>query len=209
MPVISTSSFPGTMKIMIFIDGHYLNKNIYDKVDGKIDYAALAHYLNIHARFDNFIGPIMIRAYYYDGKPDVRDIENFEEQKREEVKKKIEYAIDNQEKKLTQIRNTDLFDVRLGHAVIMGNMEFRQKGVDLLIGIDMVTKAYDGQYDAAVLVAGDSDFVELVKAVKHIGPRVIGAYFENNIRKELIASFDKRFVLKVEDLIANKIILKN
>jgi len=90
--------------------------------------------------------------------------------------------------------------------VILENLEFRQKGVDLLIGIDMITKAFGGQYDIAVLVAGDSDFVELVNAVKQIGPRVVGAYFGRNIRKDLTDSFDKRFLLSVEDLIANKII---
>ena len=68
-------------------------------------------------------------------------------------KKKIESAIKNQEEELTKIRNTDRFDVRLGHAIITGDLEFRQKGVDLLIGIDMINKAYEKQYDIAVLVA--------------------------------------------------------
>lgn len=208
MPAMTSTSFPGTSKVILFIDGHYLAKNISDKVDGIINYGKLAKYLNTHARFDNHIGPILIRAYYYDGKPDVRDIENFPEEKQAEVKNKIEDAIKSQENELTKIRNTDLYDVRLGHAVLTGNLEFRQKGVDLLIGIDMITKANAGQYDIAVLVAGDSDFIELVEAVKHLGPRVIGAYFDQNIRKELTDSFDKRFVLDAKVLGLNGVVEK-
>lgn len=207
MGIISSTSFPGTHRVMLFIDGYYLAKKISEKVDGTINYDALAKYLNTHARFDNRVGPIMIRAYYYDGKPDIKDAENFAVENQEEAKQKIEDAIKTQDEELAKIRTTDLFDVRLGHAVLDGELEFRQKGVDLLIGIDMISKAYEGQYDVAVLVAGDSDFIELVQAVKHIGPRVIGAYFDQNIRKELTDSFDKRFVLSVENLTGNKVVI--
>lgn len=206
MPVMSGSSFPGTHRVMLFIDGYYLAKKISEKVDGIINYDKLAKYLNVHARFDTHVGPIMIRAYYYDGKPDIKDAENFAEEKQEEAKQKIDEAIKTQDEELTKIRTTDLFDVRLGHAVLDGDLKFRQKGVDLLIGIDMIGKAYEGQYDVAVLVAGDSDFIELVQAVKHIGPRVIGAYFDQNVRKELTDSFDKRFVLSVANLTANDVV---
>jgi len=91
--LMAGSSFPGTSKVMIFIDGHYLAKNIAEKSDGKINYDKLKRHLNIHARFDNHVGPILIRAYYYDGKPDVRDAESFEIEKQGEIKRKIENAI--------------------------------------------------------------------------------------------------------------------
>ncbi len=206
MPIMSGGSFPGTSKVMLFIDGYYLAKNVTGKLGGMINYDKLAKYLNTHARFDNRIGPILIRAYYYDGKPDLRDVENFEVSKQDEVRKKIEDALKVQHEELTKIRNTDLFDVRLGHAVVTGNLDFRQKGVDLLIGIDMITKAYQGQYDIGVLVAGDSDFIELVQAVKNIGPRIVGVYFKGNIRNELTDSFDKRFVLDAHTLAQNGIV---
>lgn len=196
----------GINNVTIFIDGYYLNKNIRDKSDGIINYSKLADYLNTQARFNRFIGPILNRVFYYDGKPDLKDVDLFEPEKQTEAKQKIESALKIQDEELDKIRNVDSFDVRLGHAVLSGNMEFRQKGVDLMIGIDMITQAYDKQYNVAVLVAGDSDFIELVNAVKYIGPKVIGAYFDHNIRKELTNSFDKRFVLTIDQLRANGII---
>jgi len=198
----------GTNNIMIFIDGHYLEKTIQDQSDGKIDYEKLARYLIMHAIFGNRETPILIRAYYYDGKPDLKDVENFQGEEQENAKTKIENAIAIQDKKLKEIRNITSFDVRLGQVVLLKNLDFRQKGVDLLIGIDMITKAYENQFDIAILLAGDSDFLELVEAVKHIGPRVIGAYFEHNVRSGLTDSFDKRMPLTVESLEANQIIIE-
>jgi len=56
------------------------------------------------------------------------------------------------------------------------------------------------------LVAGDSDFVEIVKAVKSVGPQVTGAFFEQNIAKDLIHEFDKRQPLRKEELIRNGVL---
>jgi uncharacterized LabA/DUF88 family protein len=104
--------------------------------------------------------------------------------------------------------------VRRGHLILSTkggienrkNWEWRQKGVDSLIAIDMITKAYQGQYDLGILVAGDLDFIEIVKSVKNIGIRVMGAYFPKNINPKLINSFDKKYVLEKTALIDNEII---
>jgi len=195
-----------TNNVMIFIDGHYLEKTIKDESDGKINYELLARHLVLHANFSNKETPTLIRAYYYDGRPDLKDVENFQTDEQEKAKTKIENAIAIQDKKLKEIRNITSFDVRLGQAVLLKSLDFRQKGVDLLIGIDMITKAYENQFDIAVLLAGDSDFFELVEAVKHIGSRVVGAYFDHNVRSVLTDSFDKRMPLRMGDLLANNIV---
>jgi len=84
--------------------------------------------------------------------------------------------------------------------------ETEQKGVDSLIAIDMITKAYQNQYDEAILVAGDSDFLEIVKTVKAIGPRVTGVYFEKSTSKDLIHEFDKRQPLEKNQLLNDEIV---
>ena len=72
---------------------------------------------------------------------------------------------------------------------------FKQKGVDTLIAIDMLSKAYENHYDVAVLLAGDEDFLDVVNSVKNAGKRVFGAFFEKHISPELKDSFDKRLHL--------------
>lgn len=50
-----------------------------------------------------------------------------------------------------------------------------QKGVDTLIALDMVRLAGRGVYDAALLVAGDRDLAEAIKASQDFGARVVVA----------------------------------
>lgn len=47
-----------------------------------------------------------------------------------------------------------------------------EKGVDMRIGVDMLSLASKGLIDVAVLVSGDGDLVEAIKAVKELGKHV-------------------------------------
>lgn len=48
----------------------------------------------------------------------------------------------------------------------------------------------------ALLLAGDDDYVDLIKAVKDVsGKRVYGAYFPDNASERLIKSFDQQIEL--------------
>ncbi len=118
----------------------------------------------------------LIRAYYYDAMPDSSDRERH----------------DKQNAYLQTIKDSEVFEVRLGRLKMDGRGEPRQKGVDTLIAIDMLSKAYEDHYDIGILVAGDDDFLDVVKSVKDAGKRVYGAYFERNISPDLKDSFDKR-----------------
>lgn len=50
---------------------------------------------------------------------------------------------------------------------------FRQKAVDMRIGIDIAALALKGQVDTIVLVAGDADFVPAAKLARREGVRII------------------------------------
>ena len=66
----------------------------------------------------------------------------------------------------------------------------------------MVTNAYLQHYDFALLLAGDNDFLDVVKAVQDTGKRVFGFYFRENKSKELVDILDTRIELEnfVNDL---------
>jgi len=42
------------------------------------------------------------------------------------------------------------------------------------MAIDRLSKAHAGQSEIAVMLAGDSDFVDTVQAVRNVGRRVVG-----------------------------------
>jgi len=203
---IAGSSPVSFSRVMIFIDGNYLRRAVSEFSDGEIDYIRLASLLTQNTGRAS-VKPQLVRVYYYDAVPNIFDIKTMPD-KPDPTKafEEMQDLLEKQEKYLEKIRMLDLFDVRLGKLAWNAKGETRQKGVDSLIAIDMITKAYQNQYDEAVLVAGDSDFLEIVKAVKSIGPRVTGAYFEKNTSKDLIHEFDKRQPFEKHNMLENKII---
>ena len=52
-----------------------------------------------------------------------------------------------------------------------------EKGVDIMLATDMITHSYKGNYDTAILVGGDSDYVGAVQAVKDNGKNLEVALF--------------------------------
>ena len=211
MPLIGGYSVSPTWlsRVMIFIDGGYLRKAISEISDSEINYGKLAEILTVHTQRGDSKSQL-IRAYYYDAVPIMKEKMTLPSDMKDQdtVLYEMSTKAEEQDKYLEKIKMNDLFDVRLGELVWSEPGKYRQKGVDSLIAIDMITKAYQNQYDEAVLVAGDSDFIEIVKAVKTVGPRVTGAYFEKNTRQELIIEFDKRYPLRIGELEGNSIIKK-
>ena len=54
----------------------------------------------------------------------------------------------------------------------------RSKGVDLTLAKDLLSHAFWGNYDVAILLAGDGDYVPLVKEVKRMGKVVYSVFFQ-------------------------------
>lgn len=52
-----------------------------------------------------------------------------------------------------------------------------EKGVDVQLATDMITHAFKNNYDVAILVAGDNDYVGAIQAVKDNGKHVEVALF--------------------------------
>lgn len=55
----------------------------------------------------------------------------------------------------------------------------RSKGVDIALAKDFLCNAFYGNYDAAVLIAGDGDYVPMVEEVKRLGKVVCIVFFSN------------------------------
>ena len=65
-----------------------------------------------------------------------------------------------------------------------------EKGADVALVTDMLKLAYNDAYDTAILVSGDADFVEAIRAVKERGKKVEVVMFSHVVSDELIRVAD-------------------
>jgi len=181
---------------MIFIDGGYLRNGVNHvlgdtKADKKISYRELKDFIVSQVAKEG-IQPELIRAYYYDA---IVDSEKYPE---ESKKQKAYFA---------KVQKRKSYELRLGRLVKTQD-GYRQKGVDIQLTLDMLSKGFLGHYDVAAFVGGDDDFRDLIYAVKNLaGRRVFGFYFSYNTHDEMKDSFDVEIVLtkaKVENIMLKK-----
>jgi uncharacterized LabA/DUF88 family protein len=176
---------------MIFIDGGYLREGLLrtrDNDNWGIDYFND----NIVKVFDDYplVGEL-IRTYYYDANYDLDDPLFDDSIHREKYQKNKEL--------FEALGSKENVDVKLGRLVLSSKGPPRQKGVDMLFAIDLLTKAYFDQFEIAILFCGDRDFVPLIKAVKNFtGKRVYGIFYDRNCSSELRREFDRTFTIKGE-----------
>jgi uncharacterized LabA/DUF88 family protein len=75
--------------------------------------------------------------------------------------------------------------------------EEKAKGVDIALAKDFLSHAFLHNYDVAVLVAGDSDYVPLINEVKRLGKVVYVVFFQNyGLSPELHLAADMFFEME-------------
>ncbi len=145
------------MRVAVFIDGsnfYHCCKDSFGRSD--VDLGKFADWL---------VGPTrqLVRTYYYNCPlpPDHPE---------DERKKQQTF--------LGALARVPYLEVRLGRLskkqTICPNchkpiQRFTEKGVDMRIGVDMLSLASKNLIDVAVLVSGDADLSEAVRAVKELG----------------------------------------
>ena len=69
-------------------------------------------------------------------------------------------------------------------------IDFKQKGVDMRIGLDIASLAYKKQVDQIILIAGDSDFVPAAKLARREGIDFILDPMWNKVTDDLFEHID-------------------
>ena len=146
-----------TDRVMIFIDGSNLYhsiKNFFKRTD--IDMGKLGNKLLDKRR--------LVRIYYYNAK-----VGHKEEPER--------YR--DQQAFFASVSAIPYCELRLGRLVYINwpNTPPFEKGVDIQLATDMITHSFKNNYDVAVLVAGDNDYVGALQSVKDNGKHVEVALF--------------------------------
>ena len=79
----------------------------------------------------------------------------------------------------------------------------RSKRVDITLATEMLSHAFHNNYDVAVLVAGDEDYVPLVQEVKRTGKQVALWFFDDGLSKHLKRECD--IFLNIDFFLCQKI----
>jgi len=144
-------------RVMIFIDG----SNMYHSLK--------QHFNRTDIDLGKFCAKLLgkrrlIRIYYYNARVG----------KKEEPER---YA--HQRKFFDSVAAIPYTELRLGRLVYMNwpNVPPYEKGVDVQLATDMLTHSFKNNYDTAILVAGDNDFVSALQAVKDNGKHIEVALF--------------------------------
>lgn len=144
-------------RVMIFIDGSNLYHSL-KKFLGRMD-------IDI-GRFCNKLldRRRLIRIYYYNARVGRR-------QEPERYK--------DQQTFFTSVSAVPYTELRLGHLVYNNwpDSPPYEKGVDVQLATDLLTHSFKNNYDVAILVAGDNDYVGALQAVKDNGKHVEVALF--------------------------------
>lgn len=100
------------------------------------------------------------------------------------------------------LRKQPRCEVRLGKLLRVGNPpKFTQKGVDVLLSIDLVKLSSKGTIENAVIITGDSDFVPAIKEAKACGVLVTLVHSSyQHVSNELYEICDDRVVIN-QDMI--------
>jgi len=70
----------------------------------------------------------------------------------------------------------------------------KEKGVDVLLAIDMLINAFENNYDIAVLLSGDSDFIPAVEKIQALNKKVELWCFKDSVAWQLRCKVQKKNV---------------
>jgi uncharacterized LabA/DUF88 family protein len=194
-------------KVNVLIDGGFFLRKFYELNKKDASPKDVINEVNnaielVKKRTNGDTCDILFRIYYYDCKP-------FGEKVKDHTgKSKIDFSASKLYKAknifLKNLCKKDKVAVRIGELSFDGwkidqhnpekwKPDFKQKGVDMKVGLDMALMATKKIVDKIVLIAGDSDYISPIKFVRKEGIQVYLYKMKHHVKEALIDHCD--FVL--------------
>ena len=161
-------------KVSIFIDG----SNLYHSLKGEFNRSDL----DFEKFYCKLVGSRkLVRTYYYNATID-------------QTKNPTGYG--DQQRFFERMRRIPYLELRLGRLIYprWPAAPPYEKGIDIRIATDMLVHAFRANYDVAILVSGDNDFVDALQAVKDLGKHVEVALFGGNASSQQLRGVADRVI---------------
>lgn len=91
------------------------------------------------------------------------------------------------------------WSMHFGHMLKINNV-YHEKGVDVLMAVDLLAGAYEDMYDTAIVVSSDTDLIPALEKVRSKGKKVEYIGFSHKPSYGLISHSDIRRLLTKQDL---------
>ncbi|RDY28635.1 NYN domain-containing protein, partial [Lachnotalea glycerini] len=174
------------MKTMIFIDhmNFYLAAQAYyhkehSKALPTFDYARLIQEIHKQLPFDSEL--IKTQIFFPLSEAPLDSIEPYKGANNWLSTLKTKPYLDIIEGR-NQIRKLEGFDIKNSSTYTVD-----EKGTDINIATQMLTKAFHNSYDCAILVSGDSDYVPVIEVLRTIGKITVVACLKGQVLNKRLA----------------------
>ena len=117
----------------------------------------------------------------------------------EEGDGKSKILMKNQRKLLGNLKKHG-FEIEFGHMLKTDN-RYHEKGVDVLMAVDIIVGAYENFYDILILVSSDTDLIPALEKAHSKGKEIEYIGFSHSPSYGLIANSDIRRLLIKEELL--------
>lgn len=206
-------------RAIVFIDGN----NFYHCVKrfgiqpNQIDYLKLSEFVCSKFNLNRQ------KTIYYNSIPDIRDgaekyykhlsflseiesLPKFEVKKRKLQKQSNKEALEEKEQIITELNLCNKCKPKVKENCLncIGNISKKEKGIDVWLAVDMIDKALKDEYDFAVLIAGDADFIPALNLIKENGKQIKSAFIRTGYSSNIRKTFPNDFLyLEEKELIKN------
>jgi uncharacterized LabA/DUF88 family protein len=167
------------LRMMVFYDGSYFKQgNVYFRYKEERGWFSLPE---LHSVFERYVAECanagadvvkVVAAHYYDGRATTNVTSPDALRKERDFEMSLIRA--GVVPHYLAVRETP----KPGASLDEPRFTLAQKGVDVQFAIDVLDYAHLDRFDVAVLVAGDEDFVPLVRRVESLGKHVLLACFD-------------------------------
>src|SRR4030042_2672204 len=143
-------------KIIIFLDG----SNFYHRLkDKELDFKNLLNFN--YKKFAEWLsyGRLTINCIYYVGLV-----------RKEKGNSKSEELVKNQQKLFANLKKQG-WEVKTGFMMVH-DKDYKEKGVDVKLAIDILDMAYQNKYDTAIVVSSDTDLIPAIVRAKELGKKI-------------------------------------
>jgi uncharacterized LabA/DUF88 family protein len=164
-------------RIAVFIDAGFVDK-VANAFGIRFDYGKLAKHVASDGK--------LIRAFFYFCRPYRSSPPTTDENER----------YNKHQQFISRLQQMDRFELREGRLHYRGKDQqtgrpiFEQKRVDVMMALDLVRVARSNQFQRAILLTGDSDFVPAINMAKDEGLEVVLYYQRGSAHEDLVQCCD-------------------